>query len=214
MKWLGLVLMTLDHVNKYLFDAKLPGLYEAGRLCVPLFSFVLGYNLARSNAMQSGMHAQVIGRLLISGLIATPFYIAMGHLSPWWWPLNIMFMLLVATGTIYLVEKKGLASAIGATVLFILGGSLVEFWWPAIGICVASWWYCKYPSGLALTGLGGLIATLFVINGNLWAMAALPVILSAPHITLNVPRWRHVFYFYYPAHLALLLGLQKWGLGN
>lgn len=214
MKWLGLVLMTIDHINKYLFDSKLPGLYEAGRLCVPLFSFVLGYNLARPGAMQSGMHAQVMERLLISGLIASPFYTGMGDLSPWWWPLNIMFMLLVATGTIYLIEKKGLASAIGATVLFILGGSLVEFWWPAIGICVASWWYCKNPSGLALAGLVWIIVTLFVINGNLWAMAALPVILAAPYITLNVPRWRHVFYIYYPAHLAFLLGFQKWAFGS
>lgn len=47
LKWLGLLLMTGDHVNKYLFNGTLPFLFEAGRLAMPIFVFVLAFNLAR-----------------------------------------------------------------------------------------------------------------------------------------------------------------------
>ncbi len=43
LKWLGLLLMTVDHVNKYLLHDAIPALFAAGRLAVPLFSFVLAY---------------------------------------------------------------------------------------------------------------------------------------------------------------------------
>ena len=36
LKWLALVLATGDHVNKYLFNATLPVLFEAGRVALPL----------------------------------------------------------------------------------------------------------------------------------------------------------------------------------
>ena len=51
LKWLGLLFMTGDHVNKYLFAQKLPCLFELGRLAMPIFGFVLAYNLARSGAL-------------------------------------------------------------------------------------------------------------------------------------------------------------------
>ena len=42
LKWLSLLLMTLDHVNKHLLHASVPELFAAGRLALPLFGFVLG----------------------------------------------------------------------------------------------------------------------------------------------------------------------------
>nr|WEG85486.1 trbP [Escherichia coli] len=51
LKWLALLAMTGDHVNKYLFNGTLPYLFEAGRLALPLFVFVLAYNLARPGAL-------------------------------------------------------------------------------------------------------------------------------------------------------------------
>ena len=52
LKWLALLLMTLDHVNKHLMHASVPELFAAGRLALPLFGFVLGYNLAAGRAGQ------------------------------------------------------------------------------------------------------------------------------------------------------------------
>ena len=48
------------------------------------------------------------------------------------------------------------------------------------------------------------IGTLALINQNFWAMAALPIILTAPHVDLALPRRRTMFYAYYPVHLAAM----------
>lgn len=208
LKWLGLVLMTLDHINKHFFDAKLPGIYEAGRLCVPIFCFVLAYNLARSDALLRGTHLHAMKRLAIFGLIATPFVIGLGKLSWGWWPLNIMFMLLLATTLIYLIEVGGASRLIVAGALFFIAGFFVEFWWFALGICLSAWWYCKSPNKLALILFVASIASLYLVNKNSWALAALPLIFLAPLVDLKIPRIRYLFYVYYPAHLAVLLGFK------
>ena len=67
LKWLALLLMTLDHVNKHLLHASVPELFAAGRLALPLFGFVLGYNLARPGALASGGYSRTARRLAVFG---------------------------------------------------------------------------------------------------------------------------------------------------
>jgi len=205
LKWLGLVLMTLDHANKYLFDDKLPGAFALGRLAMPLFGFVLSYNLARPGALKSGAYIRTMKRLALYGLVASPFFIALGGLAFGWWPLNIMFMLLVTTATLYLAEKGGSLRLVAAAVVFLLGGAFVEFWWFALAFCIAAWWYCKTASKAPLMVWLLAAASLYVVNRNLWALASMPLILAAPLVNVKMPRFRRVFYIYYPAHLAVLL---------
>ena len=208
LKWLALLLMTLDHINKHLFDAKLPGVFEAARLCMPLFGFVLAYNLARPGALLRGTHVRAMKRLAFFGTLASPFFMGLGGLIWGWWPLNIMFLLLLATGLIYLIEKGGAAHLIAAGVVFFIGGMFVEFWWIGLAYCLAAWWYCKSPNQAALILWGMAAALLYVINGNYWALLALPLIFAAPYINIKMPRFRYAFYMYYPAHLAVLLLLK------
>lgn len=209
LKWLGLVLMTLDHANKYVFAHTLPGAFELGRLAMPIFAFVLAYNLARPGALAAGAYTRTMKRLVLFGVAATPFFIGLGGLLSGWWPLNIMFTLLVAAGVLYLVEKGGFARRAGAAALFLLGGAMVEFWWFALTFAVAAWWYFKTANKLAVAVCTLALAALFVVNKNLWALAAVPLMLAAPLVDLNMPRLRHVFYAFYPAHLAALLFLSK-----
>lgn len=204
LKWIGLAAMTGDHVNKYLFNATIPGLFEAGRLCLPIFVFVLAYNLARPGTLESGAYLRTMKRLAIFGALASVPFIALGGLLAGWWPLNVMFTLLVVTGTLYLVEKGGPANMAGAVAVFLVGGSSVEYWWPAVAFGLAVWWYCKSPSVLPL--LLGLLAcsALWFINSNWWALAALPLLLVVSRLDLPMPRLRWAFYAYYPLHLATL----------
>ena len=81
LKWLALLLMTLDHVNKHLLHASVPELFAAGRLALPLFGFVLGYNLARPGALASGGYSRTARRLAVFGSIATIPFIALGGLG-------------------------------------------------------------------------------------------------------------------------------------
>ena len=209
LKWLGLVLMTVDHVNKYLLHDALPALFDAGRLALPLFSFVLAYNLAKPTSLGKGAYGRVARRLALAGVLASIPFIGLGGLVWEWWPLNILFMLLVSTGVMALLERGGVLRVLAAAVLFVLGGAMVEFWWPAIVMTLAAWRYTRRPSWTSLIVWVAATASLYVINRNLWALAALPLIFLAPQLSIAMPRVRHVFYVFYPLHLLVLWILTK-----
>lgn len=209
LKWLALVLMVLDHVNKYLLHDSVPGMFAVGRLSMPLFGFVLAYNLARPGTLANGVYPRVMKRLTVIGAIASVPFIALGGLLAGWWPFNIMVMLLIAVGVMYLTEKGGKVSMALAVLLFVVGGGFVEFWWPALALCLAAWRYCKAPSWSALLVWIVATAALYVINRNLWALAAFPIVFLAPQVRLKLPRLQSVFYAFYPIHLAALWALTR-----
>jgi hypothetical protein len=204
LKWLGLVLMTADHVNKFLFNERLPIVFEAARLVMPLFGFVLAYNMARPDVRASGAYARTARRLAVFGLAATPPFVVMVG----WWPLNVMFMLLLAVGIIWLLDDGSAMQRIAAAALFIGAGAFVEFWWFGVASCVAAWAYCRRPT--AGRALGWVLATasLWVVNGNLWALAAVPIVFAATHVGLQTPRVQGFFYLYYLGHLCALLVMR------
>lgn len=204
LKWLGLVLMTLDHVDKYLLHESVPALFDAGRLALPIFSFVLAYNLARPSSLESGAYGRVSSRLAIAAALATVPFVGLGGLVWEWWPLNILFAFLVAVGVMWLLERGGAARLAAAVLLSLLGGLLVEFWWPAVAMTIAAWRYTRRPGWTSLLLWIAAIASLYVINRNFWALAALPLIFLAPQVSIAVPRSRNVFYVFYPLHLLVL----------
>ena len=196
--------MTGDHINKYLFNGTMPLLFNAGRLALPIFCFVLAHNLARPGTLQRGVYVRTMQRLALFGLAATPAFLALGGLVADWWPLNVMFTLLVATAVLFLIDQGGRPRLAAAAAVFLVGGSSVEYWWPALSICVAVWCYCKRPSVQALALLLASCAALWFINGNFWALAALPLLAAFMHIDAQVCRLRWAFYAYYPLHLVAL----------
>lgn len=214
LKWLALLLMTLDHVNKYVFTWGLPGVGEAGRLVMPIFGFVLAYNLARANLGELGFR-RVVTRLLTYGVLSTPVYIGlntalMHQLHPGtseaisWGPLNILFTLLLATVIVALIEKRKQAWLVIAAVCFALAAPLVEYAWFGLAFVLASWFHCRQGSVLSTSLLFLAAAGLTAVNGNFYAVLALPLLLLAPKVDLGVPRWRYVFYAYYPMHLTVI----------
>ena len=204
MKWLAVILMTIDHMGKHLFNDTVAWMFYVGRLTMPLFGFVLAFNLARHDAFAQGVHGRVIKRLAIYGTLATVPFIALGGLGFGWWPLNIMAMLLLSTAIIYFLDKPNGPQIGIAVLLFIFGSCFVEFWHPAVGMVVAAWYYCKRPGWLSLTCWATFVALLWLINRNAWAMASFAIILAAPFVHLRMPRMRAFFYAYYPLHLAAL----------
>ncbi|MBT2305307.1 conjugal transfer protein TraX [Variovorax paradoxus] len=200
LKWLALGLMALDHANKYLFNEGAALLYDLGRMAMPLFGFVLMYNLARPGALEAGMHLKVMRRLLVFGALATPAFVALVG----WWPLNILFMLLLATGIISLVEAGGALRTAGAAMAFILGGAVVEFWWFGVLSCLGAWAFCRKPTMVRLVLWISAIASLWVVNRNFAALACLPLIWAASRVDIPLRRHRWAFYGLYPAHLTII----------
>lgn len=206
LKWLAITLMVLDHLNKFVYEASLPVAFELGRICLPIFAFVLGYNLARGDSLENGFYIRVITRLGIFGLAATPAFFMM---SPYWWPLNIMFMLLLATLCIFLLDSGGALNVSMAILLFVVGSLVVEFFWWGTALCIFSWQYCRKPQAFPLIGFVVVAASLWVVNGNFYALLAIPIIYGAQFVSFPVPRWRYAFYSLYPIHLTLLLAVTK-----
>jgi len=206
LKWLALGLMVLDHVNQYLCDGSLPWAFSLGRLAFPLFAFVLAYNLARPQVINNGAAVRTMKRLAIFALIAAIPHVA---LDGRWLPVNILATLLVATGVIVLFEQGGLKSWQGL-LAFMLGGYFVEGNWFAIAMCITAYYYCKSKTvPRFLSVIVSLVMLGLFINTNQWALAVLPVIFGAPHVTIKINRHRNVFYWFYPAHLAVIALLKK-----
>jgi hypothetical protein len=203
-KWLALLLMVADHINKYLLHEASHILFNGGRIAMPLFVFVLAYNLARPDAYIRGAYGRTMQRLAFFGVLATPPFIALGGLLAGWWPLNILFALLSMTAIIYFLEQQTVKGTLIACAVFIVAGSSVEFWWPVLALGIAVWWYCKMPHIVPLIIALVALLLLRLINGNYWALAALPVLITSSAVTIPVPRYQGLFYYFYPLHLTLL----------
>jgi hypothetical protein len=200
LKWLALGLMAFDHANKYLLNEASAVLFDLARMVLPLFGFVLMYNLARPGALEAGVHLKVMRRLLVFGALATPPFAALGG----WWPLNILFMLLLATGMVWMVELGGAARITLAVLAFVVAGALVEFWWFGVLSCLGAWAFCRRPTATRLALWATAIASLWIVNRNFTALACLPLVWGASHVDIPMPRRRWAFYAFYPAHLFII----------
>jgi len=205
LKWVALVLMTGDHINKYLLHEASGSLYALGRLVMPLFGFVLMAQLARPEAFRNGVHLRVMKRLAIFALLATPAFVRLVG----WWPLNILATLLLTTLIVWLLDQGGRRMRCAAAIAFLIGGALVEFWWPALLYGLGARAFLHKPDAPRLLGWILATASLAVINGNFAALAALPLIWAAQRVDIRVPRHRWVFYIFYPAHLSLIACVQS-----
>lgn len=208
-KWLALLCMTIDHTNRFFFDSPPNNVaYCIGRLSMPLFAFIFAYNLAQPNALAQGLYSRVIKRLLLFGLLATPPYLAMRHLE-YFFPLNIMLMLAVATATLFFYEQESLIGRFIGFSVFLIGGPFVEYNWIGVFFCVNSWFYCKKPSVICLLAYFVAFFLLGELNGNNWDLLSVLIIIAATKINLKFPRIPHFFYYYYLIHLWTLYLLSS-----
>ena len=177
-------------------------MYALGRLSMPLFAFVLGYNLARPGMLARGAYGRLALRLAVFGLLATAPFVAINTLPAGWWPLNMVFTLLVAVVSAWLFDLRRPVSTVAACLVLVWGGALVEYWWPAVGLCLCVWAYQRAPSRALVGGFLVCLALLWVVNGNLWALATVPVLTVLRWWPVVLPRAQWFFYVFYPLHLA------------
>lgn len=201
-KWLALLLMVLDHFNKYVLDSSQTWMFAAGRISMPLFTFVLGYNLARPGMLETGGYRRVALRLSVFGLVATVPFVLVNKLLGGWWPLNMMFTLCLGVVVAWLFDKGTAWTTISAVLLWACGGALVEYWWPALGMLLCVWAYQRKPSLALMVGFGLNLALLYFVSGNFWALAVVPILILLQRWTVALPLAQWIFYGFYPVHLA------------
>ena len=208
LKWLAVALMTVDHINLQLLYSKYPIMYAMGRVSLPLFVFVLAYNLARPEAKANGAAVRVLGRLLPVALISSLPYMELNLETFGWRPLNVLFTLAAGTAIVALIEHPTRRRLIAAVLLYAASGALVDYGWIGVGLFVCCWHLFRSPS-LFWAGCTLIFLLLLgCINHNQWALMVLPVIGLAFMCRLNVPRVRNALYYYYPLHLAAIVALK------
>lgn len=205
LKWIALACMVVDHVNAVFFHRELGLLADVvGRTALPIFAGVFGYNLARPGVDLE----RVLQRLAVVGVLAIPAHAALfGYVGLW--PLNILLTFAAASWVVLELERGRTALALG---VFVFGGALVEYWWPGIALVLACWAAARSPRpGLEDLGAVGLsLAGLCVlVNGNAYALLAVPVVALVALLEPQVPRLRRWFLWFYPLHLVALWVLSK-----
>lgn len=205
LKWIALLLMTGDHINRYLLVERLPVLTDAARISFPTFLFVFAYNLARPGALEKENVLRLLKRLTIFGALALAPHAFLTHALWGLFPLNILFSFAVMVAVLFFLEKGDSSNLVRGVALFSLLGIGVEYEWAGVALGLSFWMFFKRPSLLALCAIAIACFSLRQFNSTHWAMAAPPLLfLIAPFLHVRVPRCRWFFYAYYPLHLGII----------
>jgi hypothetical protein len=211
LKWIGVGLMVVDHINAYVYAWKYPALYAAGRVAFPVFAFVLAYNLARPGNERAVDRAFM--RLMLFGVAAQFFSMSLRRgVEPdgAWWQLNVLLTFGLAAVLIQMTRGPARwytwAFAAFATAL---AGAFVEFHWPGLIYVVAAYHYCARRTPASCGVWLASTAALTLENGNAWALASIPLLFWFRGISPAVPRLKWTFYAFYPLHLAGLWTLTR-----
>ena len=227
LKLLAVASMVIDHYNKFANPDYSQIMFSVGRLALPIFVFVLAFNLSRIEAAKM---PRIAARLVFFGLLATPAYNSMGGtILGGWWPLNVLFLLGGLVGVVYLLTLPVARRwplygyRFLAILLFIFVGALAEFFWVGLGLGLVAWRvFVLFSRGenmgdkgrgeIAFLSIAAAVLTalLCLINGNAWALAAIPVVLVVLWLPVGkLPRFKWFFYWFYPAHLCALWLIDK-----
>lgn len=187
------VVMVFDHLDMFGFTSW--GVHSTvGRAVFPIFGAVFAYNLGR---MSEASLLRVMCRLLALAFVSQASY---WYLQGQLLPINIMATLGLSAFFFWSVERTFvpgivLALALSMTVDYLAFGVV-----PVVFMAYA---FQRGRFAAALSIMAFAVA-LTPINGNLWALLALPLILLASEVRGDAPRLRWLFWAGYPVHLALL----------
>ena len=194
--------MLLDHLYYFLHIEELNYLYPLGRLTMPLFAFAFAYGLATQKDTQPKL--PILKRLLVFGLISSMPYVGLRVVMSGWWPLNIMFTLLLSTLIISILTSSIKSRLLISITLFIIGGAFVEYCWAGVALTLSFWWFVRRPNSLSILLIFVSMILLNNFNNSYWSTLALPVIYIASKINFPLPRIKHLFYYLYPIQFGLI----------
>jgi|688.fasta_scaffold346589_1 hypothetical protein len=206
LKWLAFICMAIDHANKFLPSLHLQSLYPVGRLAMPIFAFIFGYSLSHLKILKKECIHKLLIRLLLTALIASvPYiYLQKNFIVFEFWPLNIIFMFLLASIILYINTWRIKYKPIIQMLLFIIGGMFVEFYWAGLLIVIFSHYFAKKPTWQNLLPIIFSLVLLIDLNGNFYAFLFLPIIYLSQFIDIKIIRIKHIFYYLYPLHLFVI----------
>ncbi|HZJ09653.1 MAG TPA: TraX family protein [Trueperaceae bacterium] len=208
-RWIAIGTMVVDHIGAVLMtpDEALP-LRAIGRVAWPLFAFLLAYNVA----VREVDPVRYLRPLLFWGALAQlPHYLAFDRFV-----ISILGTLFLAAAALSLLahrerlEQRSPLLVPGLLVVILLGSTQVEYGPVGVGLVLAFWWALR--EGAPLGWLAAVLATALANQPwPIWpfALIALPLPFVAAKLPLSLPRSGRLPWLFYPAHLALLAGLDR-----
>lgn len=190
------LVMVVGHADWFLFDSAFFAHVTLGRVVFPVFGFVLAFHVARMETERAG---PLLVRLVGAAAVSAPFYC---YLQGSLLPLNILATYFVAVLCFVLWVHR---MAPVAVLLFLAGSAFVDYaWFGVAGVLCCLWWF-RTERRFSLFPLFVFALLLTPINGNLWAVVAVPLVwFAVVFLRGSAPRWKWAFYFGYPVHLVLL----------
>ncbi|MGN7725127.1 TraX family protein [Luteimonas sp. 22616] len=194
LKWLAFAAMLVDHANKVFADGAWAWAVPVGRVAFPVFAFLIGRHL---------LSERLLVRLLAVGAVAAvPYMLALTPGSPL--PLNILFSFAFAAGVARL-WTDGRRNYAG--VLFVLAVMVCDYTLPGMLLILSCWAWWQERTRATWAMLASSLLMVCLLNGNLFALLAVPMVLLAAACDWRVPRVRHFFWIAYPVHLVVLAAL-------
>lgn len=233
LKLIAMIAMFIDHAGKMLFP-QYPIMRVIGRIAFPIYAYCIA-----AGCVYTRNPLNYFKRLVLLALVSQPFYaVGMGHESramyavsfsehpvsaainfyveSWHCP-SILLALCFGVLIIWTIRERQLLLTIALALfcwkiqgkldygirgltLMVLFYLFCAKWWISLPIIVGymGWW-----------GLRGSGYTLFGINFGIqmFALFALPLIYIHTKSKIRINKW--VFYFYYPAHLIIIMALDR-----
>lgn len=207
LKWFALIAMVAFHFNNAFSYNPSEIIGFLGRLAFPIFGFVLGYNLALSQARgASDTEAKMMRLLLVFGCFAQPFYWSYAHAVL---PLNIMFTLALGVFMVFRYQQYS------AWFALIVLGIFVDYAWAGVLYILASYFITRRAiSGEVplhyLIGFVMALTALSLSTQSYYPMFTLVLLAIGlewnPSFTL--PRCKWIFYAVYPIQFAAIQVIQ------
>jgi len=210
LKLIGMISMVADHVGVQFFSENPTMLYYAlrlfGRLAFPIFAYLVAMGYQRTRDWKR--YAFRLGVFAV--ITQIPFHFFAGHL-------NVLFTFLLGLFFLYFYEQQEILGVVAV----MLAAEILRTDYAGYGLLMIFIFYRfgqdKQRTFMYIFGLTALYGALSALSagGFQWVMmiqlacvAALPLIWHPYRWSLQLPKWTG--YVFYPAHIALILGLDAW----
>jgi TraX protein len=227
LKWLAIITMTIDHINKFIFNYDYPVMLWIGRLAFPLFAFLIAYNLA----VREVKPTRYLWPLLLFALGTQPLSMWVNQAVTG----NILFTLYLGVLCVGLqrILSQRLHPAVAhllLVIIFFIPSLQVEYGPVGVLFIPGLVYFLKQPSSpgyvllsvylIAVNALAapekinaflvspahGLYTTLSTLEPLAFMPLLLfPIVFMVSRLSITLTRsnpW--LFYIFYPAHLFIL----------
>lgn len=199
LKCIAIVTMTLDHMGFYLFP-EVEWLRIVGRIAFPLFAFLAAESFRYTHDKKA-----YASRMVVLGLIFSAVRLTVEPTSG----ADIFLTLGLGFCILWGMEEKQYWFSI---LSFLFGQFVLPVDYSWYGLLMVPLMYYAANRFLLLLVAMGLMNVLFVTWGGAhtmqyWAILAFPFLFMYNH-QLGYRKGKYFFYFYYPLHVIVLVGLS------